>query len=157
LIFVIPIEMVLFMLLGVRSQLGYLFWPTAWLALSSGTVLSAYLVLEHISVLEEAGWQRAKQHTDKKGNSVLRPLGISRVYSLMLMFGLSAVLIASTLQFMPRLFVGLGLLMIPIPKIAAAFLNKSESLDVLKHQTLRLAIWVTMGTLVLTQIARSTH
>ena len=123
------LEMALFPLLGMESQLYKLAYQPSWqhtiVGFLPGLILAAVIVVKHSDVFEKAGWPRTIVRS-KDGKGTLRPGALSAVFCLLLFAGpaipLSVAPMAKVAFPTPFLITALAYLL--MPRIAQAFLER---------------------------------
>ncbi len=153
------IEGAFFVILGLRTQLDKSLlplsshaWSVLFLGIASSSILSSYYVLKNIKVLKDAGLKKSKKIKNKKGKEVLRPLGICRIYSLLLICGVALLSILAILGKVPLVFSLMILLLSPITNLANDFLYEKRSIPSLIEKTLNIGIFTIGAEFILIQL-----
>ena len=142
-------------MLGAFAQSDEIFPATALLGLIPGFWLGAAFVAERASVIQSLGqglgWKR-EFTIERKGQIVLRPGGITRVFSSLLILGPALVLILAGLGFLPAGFLLVALPLAWTPRIAIDFQKQNAAdeliaLRVTRLNTLLLLTLLTAGLL----------
>ena len=121
------------------SQSGRLVPATAILGLVPGVILAAAKTAEQARVLEAEGWKR--QFTiEKKGSPVLRPGGLTRLFSSLLVVVPGLVVIVVPPGILPPSFLTLIAVMMFAPKIAQAFFEQTVQDHATAERCMKLAL-----------------
>ena len=151
-------SMSIFGMLGIVSQVKpgeiVLVLEHGVLGLVPGSILAAVVVLRHLKVFESQGWLRSKLVQTKKKGEQLRPLGISRVYSLLLFFGPILPVAVVPLGLLPAPFLACALAFYLVPKRADEFFRVTVEDAVLLVKTANLAAGMSLLTFFAAVLAK---
>lgn len=103
------------------------------------TVLCSSMVAKYSQLFIDESWVRARNVTTKKGEEVERPGGLTRLYSLLLLFGPALPVAVVPLGIFPTPFLICALSFLYAPKLAESFLNASISDQLIAVRTIHLA------------------
>jgi hypothetical protein len=124
-------QMSLFAVLGIFSQIHdkkpEMLVQYAVLGFVPGMVLAAALAARHSKVFLDAAWQRSFSKQSKDGKELLRPGGLSRLYSMFIVLGPALPVALAPLGLFPWPFMACGLGYIFIPQTAENFLEEKQS------------------------------
>lgn len=137
-------RMCIFSLAGVVTQ-RYVFdpvlrWEYMVFGFVPGFVLASSLVARYTQVLINHSWKRSKEIVNKKGKTRLRPAGITRVFSLLLIAGPTIPTMLTPFDRFPTPFLIVAFAFFSIPKILENFLYQGESDATLALNTANLAL-----------------
>lgn len=137
-------QMCLFSLVGIASQ-SYrittdIFLEHAILGLVPALILSASLTAKYSRVFLDASWSRGYSVTAKDGSLLLRPSSLSRLFSLLLLFGPIIPVSFAPLGIFPWSFLLCCILYLFIPNIAEGFLKERISDKDVSLKTIHLAL-----------------
>lgn len=137
------VEMSLLSLLSVYSQLELgtiaFHWEYCILGFVPACSLAAAYIARYSYVFLNAGWQRSKEVEHPKKGRIVRPAGLSQLFSLLLLLGPALPVALSPLGLFPASFLLIAFAFFPIPKLCQSFLEGSMADVVVFFSSLRIA------------------
>ena len=106
---------------AVYAQSGRLVPATAIIGLIPGLMLGASKVAENAALFEREGWKRSYPVTKKKGGTVLRPGGLTRLFSSLLVLVPALMVVVVPLNILPPSFLLMIIVLLATPNVAHGF------------------------------------
>jgi hypothetical protein len=140
-------RMCIFSLAGILTQRydsdPNLRWEYMVFGFVPGFVLAASFVARYAQVFANNGWKKSKKVTKKKGEVIVRPAGLTQIFSLILVTGPAIPTMLTPFNHFPTPFLLAATAFYSIPKILENFLHQHESNATIGLKTANLALGMT--------------
>lgn len=142
--FSIVVRMSLYSLIGIVSQRypenPNIQWQYMVFGFVPGTLLAGSLIAKKSQVFINSSWNRYTEGKNKKGEKVKRPAGLTRLFSMFLIFGPALPTIFTPFDVFPTPFLATALAFYFVPTILEDYLNETQANAIIALRTANLAL-----------------
>jgi len=143
----LTLEMLLLAILGAFSQAQVIFLPVALVGFVPATYLIAAEIARHAEIFELTGWRRT-QAIEKGEAKVVRPAGLTRLFSLFLVIGPLVPIALAPLNLLPVSFLLCALTIYFLPSLGTSFLERLQSNRLIALRCIHLAFLASILSLI---------